>query len=251
MLWRSSHIIGYALRATDGSIGSVADLLFDDTHWKVRWAVIDTGSWLPGRKVILPSASLGRPDAAVREVPVEVDRKTVENSPGIDTDAPVSRQHEAQVFDYYGWTPYWVGGYAPTLGALPAGVQPSPPPEKRPPAEPPGSAGDPHLRSVEEVTGYTIEASDGSIGHVEEMLVDDERWAVRYVVVDTGNWLPGRRVLVSPEWFDRVDWSEQRVHARLNQEQVKESPEYDPSTAVDRAYEDQLFKYYGMPPYWW
>jgi hypothetical protein len=218
MLWQSSTIIDSGIRATDGSIGSISDLLFEDSSWKVRWVVVDTGSWLPGRKVLLPPSELGRPQAMPQEFPVNLTRKQVEDSPGLGTDAPVSRQLEASTYGHYGWAPYWYPGfaafpgYSPPLAApfWPAGasspedaplVAGCPPPDGAPPdqsgvAE--RASGDPALRSMNEVTGYYIRATDDDIGHIEDFLVEDESWDIRYVMVDTKNWWPGRKVLVAP-----------------------------------------------------
>ena len=250
MLWRSSELIGYGVRATDGSIGSVADLFFDDTSWTARWAVVDTGSWLPGRRVLLPPSALGRPDARAREFPVDLTQQQIKDSPDVATDAPVSRQRESDIYGYYGWTPYWHPGYVPAAGAPLAAPLPLTDPPRRAPdgTEPP--SGDPNLRSANEITGYYVRATDGDIGHIEEFLVEDGSWAVRYVVVDTKNWWPDRKVLVSPRWFRDVSWGEQRVHVDLTRAQVEKSPEYDPAATVDRAYEDRLYGHYGHRPYW-
>ena len=113
-----------------------------------------------------------------------------------------------------------------------------------------GEGGDPHLRSSAAVTGYHIAATDGDIGHVEDFLVDDARWAIRYMIVDTRNWWPGKKVLVSPNWIQRVDWSDAKVHVDMTREQIKKSPEYDPSGAVERDYETRLHDHYGRPSYW-
>lgn len=250
MLWRSSEIIAYGVRAADGPIGSVADLLIEDTSWTVRWAVVATGSWLLGRKVLLPPSVLGRPDTAVREFPVDLTRKQVEDSPGIDTDAPVSRQLKSSTHGHHGWASYWPPACVPPIGA-PLAVAPLLPAAQRPPpdgAEPP--SGDPDLRSAKEVTGYYVRATDGDIGHVEEFLVEDDGWAVRYVVVDTENWWPGRKVLVSPRWFRDVGWGERQVRVDLARAEVVRSPEYDPAAAVDRTYEERLHKHHGFTPYW-
>lgn len=248
MLWRSTTLIGSGIRAKDGEVGSISDLLFDETNWAVRWVVVDTGTWLTGRRVLLPPSCFGAPGGVTLEYTVDLTRKQVEESPEIGFDAPVSRQLESRVYGHYGWTPYWNLGYAPPLavpGVLPMTGQPAPTPDQR--EEP---SGDPHLRSTLEVTGYYVHATDGDIGHVEEFLVDDEPWTIRYVVVDTANWWPARKVLLSPRWFREIDWATQKVDVTVTREQVKASPDYDPSTLLQREHEARLHAHYGVPPYW-
>src|SRR5271156_3842289 len=173
MLCHASTIHGYTIAASDGPIGTVSDFLFDDRSWLVRWMVVDTGKWLPGRKVLLPPFVLGHPDIMAREFSVRLTRQQVKDSPEIDTDRPVSRQMETHVYDYYGWSPYWgdglyMGGYGYVGGALVAPPSMGP---RQHAAEEIAAArqfdGDPHLRSTAAVTGYHIHASDGAIGHVE------------------------------------------------------------------------------------
>jgi PRC-barrel domain len=110
--------------------------------------------------------------------------------------------------------------------------------------------GDPHLRSSAIVIGYHIAATDGEIGHVEDFLVDEATWAIRYMVVDTRNWWSGTKVLVSPGWVARVDWDASKVEVNMTREQIKNSPEYDPSGPVQRDYEARLHDHYGRPGYW-
>ena len=250
MLWNASNLTGYAIDATDGSIGSVRDFLFDDREWTIRWLVVDTGTWLSGRDVLLPPSAADEPDVMRRTFPVRLKRQHVENSPAIDDDAPVSRQHESGLYSYYGWDPYWAAyAYAPA-GGLRTPIEPSPnAPGNRPGVED-RPEGDPHLRSTREVTGYYIHATDGDIGHVEDLLVDSDGWTIRYIVVDTKNWWPGKKVLVAPRSFTNVDWAEGSVRVNLTRDQIKSGPEYDPTTTVDRAYEERFHGYYGYPYYW-
>ncbi len=256
MLRRTSEILGWSLHATDGSIGSVADLLFDDTEWTVRWVVVDSGTWLPGRKVLLPPASFGEPDPVRRELPVDATREQVKESPGIDMDAPVSRRMEADLSAHYGWSPYWAAAYPPMAAAVPpyptAGAAQAVAADatRAAPREEVEREGDPHLRSASEVTGYHIHATDGEIGHVEDFLVDGETWAIRYMMVDTKNWWPGKMVLVAPRWLRDVNWSDRSVSVDLSRSQVKESPEYEALTDLDRPFEERLYRHYGFPPYW-
>jgi hypothetical protein len=248
MLRSTKELKGYVLDATDGEIGRCKDFLFDDEHWTVRWMVADTGKWIPDRQVLISPLSLGDPNWGSGRFPVSLTREQIENAPALSEDEPVSRQHEATMFQYYGYPYYWVGnalwGPEATPAKLQARVEEA---TMAPHTEP---RGDPHLRSVREVAGYHIAATDGEIGHVEDFILDDETWTLRYMVVDTRNWLPGRKVLVSPPWVEELDWAEGKAVVAMSQEQVRNSPEYDPRAPVNREYEGRLFDFYGRPVYW-
>jgi hypothetical protein len=250
MLWDASAITGYAIEASDGLLGTVSDLLFEDVGWTIRWLVVDTGNWLPGRKVLLPLSTLGRPDRALRRFPVELTMQQVKDSPDVDTDQPVSRQIESHVYDYYGWEPYWRRSFFPISNsmAIPfvrplhlSEVEPRDPDSVD--AQP--NEGDPHLRSIAAVTGYHIHATDGEIGHIENFLVDDAGWGIRYVAVDTRNWWPGKKVLISPRSVQKIDWANRLMHLDVDRQKVKDSPAYDATMTVDRTYEERFHDHYG------
>jgi uncharacterized protein YrrD len=238
----------YAILATDGTLGSVSDIYFDDRSWAVRYLVVDTGTWLPGRKVLIPTSALGAPDSPRREFPVNLTREQVKSAPSIDEDKPVSRQHEADLYGYYGWAPYWGGGaITPGLAGYAPGIVPPPEP---PAADREHEQGDPSLRSGREVVGYGLRASDGDIGHVEDILIEDEGWRVRYLLIDTRNWLPGRKVVIAPDWVRAIDWTSRRIEIDHTRDQVKGSPEYNQVAGVSRAYERGLYEHYGRTAYW-
>ena len=246
MLRSTKDLRGYAIRASNGVIGKVYGLYFDDLAWIVRYLVVDTGNWLPGRQVLLWPGVLGQPDWDTQSLPVGLSKEQVEHSPHISTDEPVSRQMEVDLHTYYGWTPYWRGGLpVPGLGAAAAAEMIASSAEERDEGD-----SDPHLRSTREVIGYHIQARDGEIGHVEDFVVDDEAWFIRYLVIDTRNWLPGRKVLVAPAWAEQVNWVERKVYVDLGRETIKSSPEFDPSMPVNREYEARLYDFYGRPYYW-
>jgi sporulation protein YlmC with PRC-barrel domain len=243
MLRSLRDLLGSTILATDGEIGKVYDFYFDDEHWTVRYLVADTGGWLMGLLVLLSPVALREPDWSGRTFPVSLSRQQVEDSPSVESDKPVSRQHQIELHGYYGWPLYWGGGID-TVGLL--GVYPNPVvepelPKKETPArgeEPIGRAQeDPHLRSTREVTGYHIEAADGGIGHVQDFIVDDEEWTIRHVVVDTRNWLPGKNVLVSPQSIARVSWEERKVYVDPPREKIKEAPGFHASALTSRQYE--------------
>jgi len=182
---------------------------------------------------------------------VALTKKQVEHSPEIDTHQPVSRQHEAEYLGYYGYPYYWGGPYLWGPAFYPAGLAGSTNDCAEAIAERVRSESpDSHLRSTEAVTGYHIEAVDGEIGHVDGFVVDDEAWAIRYIEVATRNWLPGKKVLVSPAWIERVSWADSKVYTGLSREAIKEGPEYIESRPITRDYENRLYLHYRQPPYW-
>jgi sporulation protein YlmC with PRC-barrel domain len=244
MLRNLSSIRGYTIAASDGEMGSVSDLLFEDRSWLVRWLVVDTGGWLPGRKVLLPVSVLGHLDAIAERFAVRLTMQQVKDSPAIDTDQPVSRQMETDIYDYYGWSPYWctgfyMGGYG-YAGGAPLSLR-----RNEDSLHNIHDNGDKHLRSAEEVTGYHIHATDGEIGHVDDILVEDADWSVHYLAVDTSNWWLGKKVLISPRLVAKIDWSIRLIDLDVDRQRVKDSPAYDSATLVDRPYETQYHQHYS------
>lgn len=253
MLWSASDMTGCGIDATDGSIGTIGDLLFDDQTWTVRWFVVKTGVVFTGREVLLPPSAILSADSIGRLLSLNVSKQQVKDSPEIDFDAPVSRQQESSIYDHYGWHPYW-GPHTYFAPGDRAPVVPSQPTEYEDEVERAASdarhEGDPHLRSATEVTGYYVHATNGDIGHVEDLVVDTDAWAIRYIAVDTVNWWPGKKVLISPAALTDVIWATQSVHVNLTREQVRNAPEYLPGETIDRAYETRYHDYYRYPYYW-
>ncbi len=263
MLRSVKDLEDYAIQATDGSIGQVNDFYFDDKAWVIRYLVVNTGSWLSGRKVLISPIALGQPNWGEKVLSVSITQEQVKNSPGIDTERPVSRQHEMRYLGYYGYPYYWGG-----MGLWGAGAYPSmmlagfgdfgatsPEPREAEEAtardeEARHADDDLHLRSCNAVKSYHIHAIDGDIGHVQGMLVDDETWAIRYLIVDTSNWWLGHQVLIAPQWIRDVSWSEAKVSVDLTQQAVKDAPAYDPAVQLDRHRELDIFKHYGRSTYW-
>jgi hypothetical protein len=250
----------YTIGATDGDIGTVEDVYFDDLSWTARYLVVDTGRWLTGRKVLIPPRALREIDAAGRRVVTNLTKRQVENSPPIETDRPVSRPYEMELYGYYGYPYYWAGpyrwgatplGYAGPypLGAPPAGASMSPAVAEELAAREREQA-DPHLRSAQDVRGHGIKATDGELGHVEDFLLEEESFAIRYMVVDPTSWWPGPHVLISTEWITAVSWADAVVEVNVTKQQVKDAPQYDPSAWVDRDYEARYYRHYGRPGYW-
>jgi len=247
----NERLLGFTIRATDGELGTVDDLYFDDETWGIRYLVVDTGGWLGGRRVLISPMSVIHTDWMAKRLDVALTQKQVEHSPEVNTQQPVSRQHEAAFLGYYGYPYYWGGPYMWGPAFYPVGLAGSANVTAEITADNIGrESADSHLRSTEAVTGYRIEATDGEIGHVDGFVMDDEAWAIRYIEVATRNWWPGRKVLVSPDWVKQVSWTDSRVLVGLTRDAIKDGPEYTDATPITREYENRLHLHYGRPPYW-
>jgi hypothetical protein len=264
MLRSMKDLEGYTIRATDGDIGQVKDFYFDDVSWVVRYLVVETGSWLSSRKVLVSPIAIGSSDWTGRVLPASITKEQVKNSPDIDTDKPVSRQHEMQYLQYYGYPSYWGGvnfwGNSIYPGAMLTGVGYASSGAEflvgqaergREEAETEGSQkGDPHLRSGNEVLRYHIEATDGGMGQVKGLLIDEETWAIRYLIVETSNWWFGHQVLIAPQWIQGISWPDATITVKVTRQAVKDAPRYDPSAPPSRDHEMSLHQHYGRAGYW-
>ena len=245
MLNEAKTLKGYKLNGLDGELGKIKEFYFDDHYWTIRYLVADTGNWLVERQVLISPHVLSTVNKDARNIAINLTKKQIENSPSLDSDKPVSRQFEVEYYGYYSWPMYWAGSYV--WGAYPY----IPHDDEKPPQTPEGEKKwDPQLRSTSAVTGYAIQANDGEIGHVDDFIIDEETWAIRYLVIDTGNWWPGKRILISPRWIKRISWSEANVYVDLSRAAIKQSPEYKEGAPLSREYEDELHRHYNLQGYW-
>lgn len=220
-----NELIGYRVGATDGEIGKVEEFYFDDLSWKIRYLIVKTGNWLSGRSVLIS------PDAAVSgswgpgTFPVRLTKEQVRDSPDIDTDKPVSRRQEIELYGHYGWQSYWgsgffAGGFANISDASPI-IDEKIIHESA--NSDPHNENDPHLRSTQRITGYHIHASDGDIGHVNDFILDDQTWQISYIVVDTHNWIGGKKVLIAPQHIKEVQWENSKVMVDISVDSIQQS----------------------------
>ena len=269
MLFAITGLLGCPVRTEGGHAGTVKDYLFDDQNWRIRWMVVDTGAWLPGRKILIhPSVIeplVSQPpwsggfgmglNVDTLAVSVALTQDEIKASPDASEDQPVTQQMEDRLYDYYGWDPIW--------GATNFGTNAISSPISAPPmfadarghgkieAETHPGDGDSHLRSVSSVKGYHVEATNGEIGHVENFLIDEADWHIRYLVIATRNWWPGEHVQLAPYAVEAVDWVQKHIALNVTREQVKSSPEWDPAAAASVLGERALHRHYGWPGYGW
>ncbi|SHF27565.1 PRC-barrel domain-containing protein [Marinomonas polaris DSM 16579] len=261
---RSMHDLErYTIAATDGNVGEVTDFLFDDEEWVVRYFVVETGSWLSSRKVLISPIGIEKANWRERVFPVSITKEQVKNSPKIDTDQPVSRQHEIDHLGYYGYPYYWGGTGFWGGGMYPYSLYPGfgHYPDSKEESDNATLAhekakrelhqnDDPNLRSCKAIIGYKIHAIDGEMGHVSGLLIEDNTMAVRYFMVDTTNWFGGHKVLISPEWIEDMDWTDNSVTINLTRHQIKEAPEYHTTKNLNREHELAVYDHYGLTGYW-
>jgi len=265
MLRRLADLEGYPIEATDGAIGQMTDFLFDDESWVVRYVVVQTSEWLSNRKVLISPIAIGPPAWSYRTLRIPMTTDQVRNSPAVDTDKPVSRQDERGHCGHYGYSPYYwahsgLSGASNYPGALRlsianvgTGVEPHTAAEDLARLEREVDQrrhDDPHLRSANAVMHYHIKASDGGIGHVQGLLLDEDTWAIRYLIVDTSKWWLGHKVLIAPQWIQGVSWSERSISIHLPREAIKGSPPYNSAGTLHRDEEARLYNHYQRAGYW-
>jgi len=266
MLFALSGLVRCPVEATDGHIGTIKDCLFDDTSWRVRWLVVETGVWRPGRQFLVHPSSVTGIDPASQAglgmmrtgdaltVAVGLTQAQVAAGPDIGQDEPVTAETQARFYSHYGWEPNWGDAYfGPDALASPFAPPPHLPAaaEELETVQVMPSGGDSHLRSVVDLIGYRAHASDGDIGHVVQALAASPDWVVRYLVVDTGHWLPGRQVQLAPFAVAGIDAVERRVALNVTRAQVRASPAWDPIAMAQEITEQELHGHYGWPGYGW
>lgn len=224
MLKTITHLKGFSIRGLDGDLGTVEQLYFDQQSWTVRYLTVDTGRWLENRRVLISPFSIQRVNWQARRIEVSILKEQLEKSPEIDVQQPISRQHEISHLGYFGYPHYWADGAQETKGS--------------------------HLRSAGAISGYDIQATDGEIGHVSGLVLDDETWAIRYIEVSTRNWWPNHKVVIAPAWIQRVNWMSSKVYLELSRAAIQSAPEYLDSMEMNREYEIRLYSHYKRPTYW-
>ncbi len=231
MLISSHAVYGSSVFGTDMIAGTVRDFLFDDQTWEIQYLVVHSGRWLTGHCELLTPFVVERADWIDRRIDVNLTEDQVVHAPSAETHRPVSYQRTLQRQKFIAWDAYWSGMMR---------EEPNAP-------EPPE---DPHLDSGKEVSGYHIRATDGGIGHVEDFVIDDETWIIRYLVADTRNWLPGKHVLIGAPSVETIDWETRRVMVNVHREEIQSAPEFERSIPVTRELEERLYEHYGLPRYW-
>jgi len=251
MLHKAKSLINFKMDSSDGEIGKFEEFYFDDKFWAVRYLVVDTGNWItdkPGRRVLISPYAVKGIDEKKKLIATSLSKKQVKDSPSWNTQQPVSRQLEQSYYEYYGWPTYWNGSNVWGYYTYPVHEV-----TKAAHTEKPWEY---NLRATAAVSGratdagYKIQAGNDEIGHVVDLIIDDKTWAIRYLIVDTKDFWPGKHVLISPQWIERVSWDESKVFVNLSAEAIKKGPEYTKESLITRDFETRLHSHYNRQGYW-
>lgn len=248
MLRQFRTLQGCTLVASDGDVGTVREFYFEDEGWTVRYLVIEIPGWMQERQILIMPNVLDEVDAQGGAIAIKSTKQQARTSPPLDSDKPAGRQHEKQLHQDDDWNPYQIiKGMAALTRVLP--------PEA---ASDAGQAAakndtnmDRHLLSSNElVTRYTLHAQDADIGTVEDFILDDEEWGVRYLVIRTGTWLSDKQVLLAPEWVERISPEGGDIFVNLPPAVIKDAPPYDSAAQISTAYEQRLHNHYERRGHW-
>jgi sporulation protein YlmC with PRC-barrel domain len=247
-LREASSLINFSLYSQDGEeVGQVLDVLFDDKEWVVRYIEVDLTPLGLEKKVLIPPDSIEIPDWEVERVLVPMKGEELRSLPSLPLDEPVSRPYLIELYEKSGWIPYWVESKFHD-------ERPGPKKLKAQLGDEEQRGQDPHLFNLGEMSEYRVEATDGDVGYVDELILDEEEFVVYYLVVAIEAEIPeeesSKNVLVAPDWVTDFDRGMITVRVDVDRETLAAAPEYDPSAPITRDYEYQVFDHYGRPHYW-
>lgn len=260
MLRSLKEILGYTLQETDDVLGQCKDFFFDDGLWVIRYMLADTGGWLSHHKVLITPNSLGEPDWQTERLPVKLNRQQIEDCPPLESHLPISREYEVNYHEHFKLPFYWMGadfreGMPDSNGSV-APVDDLPIDDTDNARENTEQRDvntdelEGKLRSAVEVMDYLVYAKDGEMGRVDDIIIEDDTWVIRYLVIDTGQIITGKKVLINTEWIDSVNWTDTHVYIDLTKEAIENCPDYDSNDPINREYEVRLYDYHGRPRYW-
>jgi len=245
MLIKIKSLKSYKLNCIDGEVGKIKEFYFDDQHWAIRYLVADTGNWHSGKQVLISPDALSSVNVESEYISINLTKKQINDSPSLENNMPISRQFEEEYYDFYGWSAYWKGTN-PSIN-YPLMIHDN---EELSESNQLKKPWDNRLHSTNNMSGHHIQAIDGELGHIVDFIIDIQKWAIRYLIVDTQNWWLGKKVLISSKWIDHVSANGLKVFINLSRESIRLSPEYTEEALLTRDYESQLHKYYNRNVYW-
>lgn len=257
MLRKFSNLKGLKVEGKDDELGKIKDFYFDQDYFILRYLVVDTGSWLKSRKTLISTAALENIDYQTKKLRVNLNTEALKDAPSLKKNKPVSQIKEQNLAEYFNWPMYWVPPYSNSPGVSTDNVMRGKIPSfnnlTEEEKEIKSREQESNLRSFDEIKGYHIKAKDKEFGNLEDLFVDEENWLIRYLLIDTCNFLPCKNVLLSPEWIKNINWREKNISIDKTKEQIKNAPEYKEEKTeylVHRDYEKDLYDHYNEEKYW-
>ena len=183
-------------------VGTVDDLLFDDRSWSITQIVIRTGDWPARKRVLILPRDVQGADWSARRLRLGLTEQQVHTAPTLESHPPVALQDYQEIQRFVAWDAYWAG----VFDGLPED--------------------DVHLRNTRAVTGHHVFGLDGEVGYVDNFVIEDATWSIRYLVVRMGMRRDARRVLVEPRWVEAIDWQRRGVHVHLAASEIEQATEF-------------------------
>jgi len=234
------YLIGYSIESTDGPKGKVKDFLFDEDRWVIRYMEADLGNFFDMKRVLIPRTFFKSPDWENEKIPVNLDDRDIESCPALDKKMPVYRAYEMELNQHYDINNYWMFDMAATENPM---IYP-PRPLGIPVKEVSEDELDTSLRSFNEVTGYHIKASDGTMGHIDDIIIDDDDWQIVYLIADTSNWLPwSKKVMLPLDFLGEISYVKQHVSIKLKKESIRNAPEFDINRPLKISEEKSVYDF--------
>ena len=230
MLHNIKSLIGYRLEATDGDIGKVTEFYVEDTSWLIRYIILETGNWLLHRKVLIAPQAIVKGQARIRTFPINLNKKQIRTSPDIDTDKPVSRQQDMELYGHYAlqWSGsgFYAGGLEENLSMNPIIDEKI---MKEADSKDKRSEDDLHLRSTKELIGYHIHSTDGDYGRIGDFILDETNWQINYLVVYAHELFGGKKVLMETGQIKEIQWEKSKIMVNLSTQEIEDCPPFDES----------------------
>ncbi len=243
-------LLNYALFAGGMNCGKISEFIIDDFNWVVRYLVVNTGS----RSVIVSVRSVHEINPVAQTIEASLEpallQKSLEYIPGQE----VSREQEILLSEHYGWGRYWEEEALPNT--MPGDLTAIPLVEMELNKENlvPVTGGEPnplevenHLRHLTDLIGYSVQARNGSAGKLCDLIVQEENCDIPYLVIESGRILGGKKVLVSPQWVQTLQWGQSNLQIDLNRETIQNSPEFHPEDLLDEGFWSQVNEHYSAP----
>ncbi|MDQ0207815.1 PRC-barrel domain-containing protein [Alkalicoccobacillus murimartini] len=265
MFIQAKTLESFSMNATDGELGSIADLYFESNTFTLRYFVGDTRTWFFGGKVLLSPEAVTSIDAEKEHINVNETKEQIKNSPKPSEHEPVSRQYEAELRDHYGWKHYWgapiggVGAGMGTPGAYPAAPGLIIPPPVSNPQSDQGEyesealshqTNHNFLQSINDLRGYTIHAKNGEVGKVLDFMLNEHDWSINYIIVDVGGVFTREPVPLAAEWITDISWQDKTITVNVEKELIERAPNYELHEPFTREHEAELYSHYNRKTYW-